>query len=97
MSVSTYRSNVSRLSKKRADLENAVSQKNRTIVSLQSDIASLARAISKLTSPSTRNMKQRQLESKGKDLVAAQKSLADLESQRAKVIKDLFTHCARSP
>ena len=55
MSVSMYRSNVSRLSKKKADLENEVSQKNRTIVSLRSDIANLVKAISKSTSPSTRN------------------------------------------
>lgn len=89
MSVSTYRRNIERLTKQKADLEKKVSQENQNIAKLEREIAALRQSITRSTSSSIVRSKQRQIESKRKQLVLAQKKAADLAAKIASKLTEL--------
>ncbi|MGD2182659.1 hypothetical protein [Lusitaniella coriacea] len=89
MSLDSYRSNIERLTKQKANLERELARERKKIAQLQSDISSIQRSIARNTSPSTLNSKQRKIESKQKELSQHQKKLANLESKISGKLVDL--------
>lgn len=83
MSISTYRSNIIRLTKEKADLEKSVGQVREKISKLQKDIASITHSMTHTTSRSNPQSKQQQLGTKQKELANCQKKVAELEAKIA--------------
>jgi hypothetical protein len=89
MSLDSYRSSIARLTKEKANLEQELAKERSKAARLQSDASSIARSITKNTSLSTLQSKQRQIESKQKDSAQCQKKIADLEGKIAGKVSDL--------
>jgi len=89
MSLNSYRSNVERLTKEKANLEQDLAKGRSKIAQLQSSVSSITRSITRNTSPSTLQSKQRQIDSKQKETAQCQKKAADLESKIAGKVADL--------
>lgn len=89
MSLDSYRSNIERLTKEKANLERDLAKERDKTARLQSDISSITRSITRNTSPSTLQSKQRQIDSKQKEAAQCQKKAADLESKIAGKVADL--------
>ena len=89
MSLSLYRSNITRLTKEKANLENDLARERKKISQLRTDISSLMRSITNSTSFSTQQSKQRQIDSKEKELTQCQKKAAELEIKIATRVADL--------
>lgn len=89
MSVNMYRSNIERLTKRKADQEKSVSQENEKVARLQGEIAAIERSITTSTSLSTLGSKQRRVETKQKELVRSQKRAADLAGKIANTLAEL--------
>jgi hypothetical protein len=79
MSLDYYRSKIARLTKEKANLEQALAPERKKFAQLQSDINSIKRSITRNTSPSSQQSKQRQIDSKQKDVAQCQKKVGDLE------------------
>jgi len=89
MSLDSYRSNVERLTKEKANLERDLAKERSKIAQLQKSISSTTRSITRNTSSSTLQSKQRKIESKQKEVAQCQKKAADLEHKIAGKIADL--------
>lgn len=89
MSTSSAQSTITRLLKKKADLEKAKGQESAKLARLSKEIASLEASTSRSSSQSTRNSKQRDIARKRSSLAVAQKRLAKHESDLAQVAADL--------
>lgn len=89
MSLNSYRSNVERLTKEKANLERNLAKERSKLSRLQISISSITRSITKNTSPSTLQSKKRQINSKQKEASKCQKKAADLESKISRKVADL--------
>jgi hypothetical protein len=89
MSIDTYRKNVVRLTKEKADIDKQISRENEKIARIESEIASITRRITSSTSLSTIRSKQRQIESKNKGSVRVQQKASDLLKMSARKLEEL--------
>ncbi|TVQ18895.1 MAG: CHAT domain-containing protein [Leptolyngbya sp. DLM2.Bin15] len=89
MSLNSYRSNVERLKKEKANLERDLAKERSKLSSLQSSISSITRSITRNTTPSTLRSKTRQIDSKRKEVSQCQKKAADLEIKISRKLADL--------
>ena len=89
MSIATYRNNIARLTKLKADFDKKASDENEKVARLESEIARISRSMSPSTSLSMIQSKQRQIETKQKTLVQHQKKAADYSKQSAQKLEEL--------
>lgn len=89
MTISTYRNNIARLTKQKADLDKKASDENEKVAKLVGEIARISRSISQSTSLSTIQSKQRQIETKQRTLTQHQKKAADYSKQSAQKLEEL--------
>ncbi len=89
MSLDSYRSNITRLTKEKASLEQNLADEYNKKSRLQIDTTSIKQGITKTMSLSNQQSKQRQIDSKQKDLAQCQKKIADLETKIAAKFVDI--------
>lgn len=89
MTISTYRNNIARLTKQKADLDKKASNENEKVARLESEIARISRGISSSTNLSIIKSKQRQIETKQRTLVQHQKKAANYSKQSAQKLEEL--------
>ena len=89
MSIDIYRDSINRLSREKANLEKSLGQEKEKLIRVKSSIASISRSITKYTSRSMVNFKQRQIETKEKEAVRIQKKIADIESKIVRKAEDI--------
>jgi hypothetical protein len=90
MSIDSYRSTITRLTKEKANLEKDLACEGKKFSQLQGDISSLSRSITSSTSLSTQQSRQRQIDSKQKDSAQCQKKIADLETKISVKMADIY-------
>ena len=89
MSIDIHRDSINRLSREKANLEKSLGQEKEKLIRVKSSIASISRSITKYTSASMVNFKQRQIETKEKETVRIQKKIADIESKIVRKAEDI--------
>ena len=83
MNSSYYQNKVNQLDKEIAELERKIAAESKTEADKSSRIISIQKSITKYTSASIANMRQRQIETLNKDIVKAQQKRADLQKKQA--------------
>lgn len=89
MSIAMYRTNVTRLTKQKADFVKKASDESAKVARIESEIARIAKGVTSTTSLSSIQTKQRQIESKQRTLVQHQKRAADYAKQSAQKLEEL--------
>lgn len=89
MSLDSYRSKLTQLTKEKANLEQDLARERKKSSQLQNDISSIKQSITRNTSSSIQPSKQRQVDSKQKDLAQCQKKIADIETRISAKVADI--------
>ena len=89
MSVSSYQSDIARLTRDIADCDRDAGREQEKIARLTSDIASVERSITSTTSTGTVQSKTNQIASKRRDLAAAHKKLSEINTKKSNKEADL--------
>lgn len=89
MSLNSYRSNIERLTKDKAKLEQTLAKERENFAKLQNNISSITRSITNNTSLSIRQSKQKQIDTKQTEAAKSQKKVADLENKIAETVTKL--------
>jgi len=85
MSMNSYQSNVTRLSREQADAQKKIATAQGKVGKLRSEIATLRRDATRTTSQSLQTSKEKRAESKDKDLARAERQLADAYARKSQI------------